>query len=99
MPDLFRNFAGAFRLIQPELQDIDDVTGAGDTVVGVLSLALAAGATVPEATQLANLAAGVVVAIGATALVAGSSVAAWGVLPLAVAGLLAFSVWRAASSR
>lgn len=42
-----------------------------------------------------RIAAGVVVAIGATALVAGGTVAAWWVLPLAVAGLLSFSVWTA----
>ena len=44
-----------------------------------------------------RIAAGVVVAIGVTALVAGTSVAAWWILPVAVAGLLAVSVWRAAS--
>ncbi len=38
-----------------------DVSGAGDTVVAVLSLALAAGATIELAMQLANFAAGVVV--------------------------------------
>ena len=46
-----------------------------------------------------RIAAGVVVAIGVTALVAGTSVAAWWVLPVAVAGLLAVSVWRAAGSQ
>jgi hypothetical protein len=43
-----------------------------------------------------RIAAGVVVALGATALVAGTSVAAWWILPLVAGGLLAFSVWRAA---
>ncbi len=38
-----------------------DVTGAGDTVVSTLALALAAGATLEEAANLANYAAGVVV--------------------------------------
>jgi bifunctional ADP-heptose synthase (sugar kinase/adenylyltransferase) len=38
-----------------------DVTGAGDTVVSTLALALAAGATVEDAAYLANEAAGVVV--------------------------------------
>lgn len=38
-----------------------DVTGAGDTVITVLTLALAAGATLVEAAHLANLAAGPVV--------------------------------------
>jgi D-glycero-beta-D-manno-heptose-7-phosphate kinase len=38
-----------------------DVSGAGDTVIAVLALALAAGAPVDTATQLANYAAGAVV--------------------------------------
>ena len=38
-----------------------DVSGAGDTVVAVLTLAMAAGAPVTEAMQLANFAAGAVV--------------------------------------
>jgi rfaE bifunctional protein kinase chain/domain len=38
-----------------------DVSGAGDTVVAVLGLALAAGAPIEQAMQLANFAAGVVV--------------------------------------
>jgi D-beta-D-heptose 7-phosphate kinase/D-beta-D-heptose 1-phosphate adenosyltransferase len=36
-----------------------DVSGAGDTVIAVLALALAAGAELEEATVLGNLAAGV----------------------------------------
>jgi|HubBroStandDraft_1064217.scaffolds.fasta_scaffold157113_2 rfaE bifunctional protein kinase chain/domain len=42
-------------------RQVFDVTGAGDTVLSVLSLAVAAGATLPEAAFLANTAAGVVV--------------------------------------
>jgi rfaE bifunctional protein kinase chain/domain len=42
-------------------RQVFDVTGAGDTVLSVLSLALAAGANLPEAAYLANTAAGVVV--------------------------------------
>jgi rfaE bifunctional protein kinase chain/domain len=38
-----------------------DVSGAGDTVVAMLTLALAAGAPIDQATQLANFAAGAVV--------------------------------------
>lgn len=41
--------------------EVYDVTGAGDTVVSVLTLALAAGARIKEAAQLSNLAAGIVV--------------------------------------
>ena len=43
-----------------------------------------------------RIAAGVVVALGVTALVAGTSLAAWWILPVAVAGLLGASVWHAA---
>jgi len=42
-------------------REVYDVTGAGDTVIGVLALALAAGAKIKEATYLANVAAGIVV--------------------------------------
>ena len=42
-------------------RQVFDVTGAGDTVIASLALALAAGATLPEAAMLANYAAGVVV--------------------------------------
>ncbi len=42
-------------------REVSDVTGAGDTVVATLALAMAGGATLSEAAVLANLAAGVVV--------------------------------------
>jgi D-beta-D-heptose 7-phosphate kinase/D-beta-D-heptose 1-phosphate adenosyltransferase len=42
-------------------REVADVTGAGDTVIATLALALAAGATSAEAAALANHAAGVVV--------------------------------------
>ncbi|MFY3758365.1 PfkB family carbohydrate kinase, partial [Escherichia coli] len=42
-------------------QEVFDVTGAGDTVIGVLAAALAAGNTLEESCFLANAAAGVVV--------------------------------------
>ena len=44
-----------------ETREVFDVTGAGDTVIAVLAAALAAGADLPGATVLANLAAGIVV--------------------------------------
>lgn len=47
--------------------DVFDVTGAGDTVIATFSLALAAGCSMPEAAEIANLAAGVVVGIVGTA--------------------------------
>jgi D-beta-D-heptose 7-phosphate kinase/D-beta-D-heptose 1-phosphate adenosyltransferase len=43
-------------------REVADVTGAGDTVVAVMALALAAGATLAESAILANRAAGLVVA-------------------------------------
>jgi D-glycero-beta-D-manno-heptose-7-phosphate kinase len=46
-----------------------DVTGAGDTVIAVFTLALAAGATYSEAAELANYAAGIVVMKRGTATV------------------------------
>ncbi len=45
-----------------------------------------------------RIAAGVVVSLGVTALVAETSVAAWWILPVAVALLLAGSLWRAMRS-
>jgi D-beta-D-heptose 7-phosphate kinase/D-beta-D-heptose 1-phosphate adenosyltransferase len=42
-------------------REVYDVTGAGDTVIATLGLALAAGARLSEAARLANYAAGVVV--------------------------------------
>lgn len=48
-------------------RQVFDVSGAGDTVIAALALALAAGASVIEAATLANLAAGVVVGKRGTA--------------------------------
>jgi hypothetical protein len=45
-----------------------------------------------------RIAAGVVLALALTALVAGTSVSAWWVLPVAVALVLGASVWHAAGS-
>ncbi|MBM3202366.1 bifunctional D-glycero-beta-D-manno-heptose-7-phosphate kinase/D-glycero-beta-D-manno-heptose 1-phosphate adenylyltransferase HldE [Candidatus Woesearchaeota archaeon] len=42
-------------------KEVYDVTGAGDTVIAVLAIALAAGVALADATRLANLAAGLVV--------------------------------------
>ena len=42
-------------------REVADVTGAGDTVIAMLALAMAAGATLAEAATLANHAAGIVV--------------------------------------
>jgi D-beta-D-heptose 7-phosphate kinase/D-beta-D-heptose 1-phosphate adenosyltransferase len=43
-------------------REVSDVTGAGDTVIAVLALAIAAGAPLVDAGRLANIAAGLVVA-------------------------------------
>lgn len=43
-----------------ELREISDVSGAGDTVISVAALALASGSDAATATQLANLAGGLV---------------------------------------
>jgi rfaE bifunctional protein kinase chain/domain len=50
---------GTLTQIASIARQIFDVSGAGDTVTAWLGTALAAGATVPEAAQLANYAAGV----------------------------------------
>ena len=42
-------------------REVSDVTGAGDTVIATMTLALAAGATAAEAARLANEAAGIAV--------------------------------------
>ena len=44
-----------------EAREVADVTGAGDTVIATMTLALAAGASLTEAATLANKAAGIVV--------------------------------------
>jgi len=52
---------GASIAVPTRAREVFDVSGAGDTVVAVLALALASGAEMPEAVALSNLAAGVVV--------------------------------------
>lgn len=53
---------GEHHNIPTRAKKVHDVSGAGDTVIGTLTAALAAGATILEAANLANFAAGVVVA-------------------------------------
>jgi len=50
-------------------REVFDVSGAGDTVIGVLTIALAAGASLVDAARIANYAAGIVVGIVGTATV------------------------------
>jgi D-beta-D-heptose 7-phosphate kinase/D-beta-D-heptose 1-phosphate adenosyltransferase len=49
------------RHLPAHAKEVYDVTGAGDTVISTLAAALAAGASLEDATGLANLAAGIVV--------------------------------------
>jgi D-beta-D-heptose 7-phosphate kinase/D-beta-D-heptose 1-phosphate adenosyltransferase len=53
--------SGAITRIPSQATNVQDVSGAGDTVISTLTMALVAGANVCEATTLANCAAGVVV--------------------------------------
>ncbi len=52
---------GSITHIPTVARDVFDVTGAGDTVIGVFALCIAAGATFKEASVLANHAAGIAV--------------------------------------
>lgn len=47
--------------LEAEAREVSDVTGAGDTVIATMTLALAAGASLVDAARLANRAAGLVV--------------------------------------
>jgi rfaE bifunctional protein kinase chain/domain len=49
--------------------EVTDVTGAGDTVIATMTIAIAAGASMDEAARLANYAAGLVVMKRGTATV------------------------------
>ena len=53
--------AGVDGYLPASAREVADVTGAGDTVIATLALAIAAGATMPEAARLANEAASIVV--------------------------------------
>jgi D-beta-D-heptose 7-phosphate kinase/D-beta-D-heptose 1-phosphate adenosyltransferase len=57
---LFERNRGTTR-IPTTAREVFDVSGAGDTVIAVLALGLAAGASLKEAAVLSNLAAGIVV--------------------------------------
>ena len=48
-------------ILPAEAREVADVTGAGDTVIGTMALALAAGGSLVDAAKLANRAAGIVV--------------------------------------
>ncbi|MBY0509341.1 MAG: D-glycero-beta-D-manno-heptose-7-phosphate kinase [Rhodospirillaceae bacterium] len=58
-----------------ETREVADVTGAGDTVIATLTLALAGGAPLPAAARLANIAAGIVVGRHGTAIATAQDIA------------------------
>jgi D-beta-D-heptose 7-phosphate kinase/D-beta-D-heptose 1-phosphate adenosyltransferase len=58
---MWLDHAGADGHLRASAREVADVTGAGDTVIATLALAIAAGGTMPEAARLANEAAGIVV--------------------------------------
>jgi D-glycero-beta-D-manno-heptose-7-phosphate kinase len=57
------------KIIPTVAREVFDVSGAGDTVIAALTSALATGSSLEEAAQLANIAAGIVVAKLGTAVV------------------------------
>jgi D-beta-D-heptose 7-phosphate kinase/D-beta-D-heptose 1-phosphate adenosyltransferase len=61
--------AGDVHVERSRAREVFDVSGAGDTVIGVLALAHAAGQPMPSAMRLANTAAGIVVSKLGTATV------------------------------
>jgi D-beta-D-heptose 7-phosphate kinase/D-beta-D-heptose 1-phosphate adenosyltransferase len=68
--------AGEVAHVPTTAREVYDVTGAGDTVIATLALALATGATTGEGAALANFAAGVVVGKIGTATATGEELAA-----------------------
>ncbi len=58
---IFTDENGNFIHIPTVAKDVYDVTGAGDTVISVITMAMAMGVSVEEAAKLANIAAGIVV--------------------------------------
>ncbi len=60
---------GKSRHITAMAREVYDVTGAGDTLVGALALAMSTGASIPDSAALANHAAGVAVGMLGTAAV------------------------------
>jgi len=63
-------------IIRADARQVYDVSGAGDTVLAVLGLALASGASFEEGAALANIAAGIVVSKVGTASVSKKELAA-----------------------
>jgi D-beta-D-heptose 7-phosphate kinase/D-beta-D-heptose 1-phosphate adenosyltransferase len=60
---------GKIKHIPTMAREVFDVTGAGDTVISTLTLAMAAGANMVDAARISNYAAGIVVGVVGTATV------------------------------
>ena len=58
---MWLSHAGVDGYLPASAREVADVTGAGDTVIATLALAIAAGANLAEAARLANEAASIVV--------------------------------------
>ncbi len=67
---------GTSAQVPTEAQEVFDVSGAGDTVIAALALAIAGGATVAEAVTSANLAASIAVSHAGTYVVTARDMAA-----------------------
>ncbi len=67
--------SGKVTHISSQAKEVYDVTGAGDTTIATLSLALASGADIKEATILSNYAAGIKVGKAGTAVVSAKELA------------------------
>lgn len=61
--------SGAVVHLKAETREVFDVSGAGDTVIAILAAAVGTGASLSEAAELANVAAGIVVSKVGTAVV------------------------------
>lgn len=68
------------KVIPTVAKEVFDVSGAGDTVIAVLSMALASGVPLDEACRIANIAAGVVVSKVGTSLVSPGEILEYGLV-------------------
>ena len=64
-----KNVSDDVSIIPTVANEVFDVSGAGDTVIGTMIMSLSAGATLVEAGIISNIAAGVVVSKSGTATV------------------------------
>jgi D-beta-D-heptose 7-phosphate kinase/D-beta-D-heptose 1-phosphate adenosyltransferase len=71
---IFKNSKTQPTLIPTFAQEVYDVSGAGDTVISVMALVLATGASLEDAAYISNLAAGVEVSKRGTATVSSQEI-------------------------